>query len=137
MERSQEAALVAAAIRDLMKAQSLTGAELARKIERLTGEPISEMTITRAKNGQVHLTTPRVVEWAPNDMLRKVALGLGVDADELAATANPDLGTVTANRKDPRTVALRRNITRTARKLRALADEIDQLAPEEVTSISA
>jgi transcriptional regulator with XRE-family HTH domain len=90
MERtSPEAARVAAKIRDVMSDRGVTSAELAARVERLTGRRPSDMWVSRIKNGKVHLTVPRrVAEWGPNQTLELVAEALDMDADELAAAAN-------------------------------------------------
>lgn len=90
--RSPEAARVAAKIRAVMKAQSLSGTELAARIEQLTGTRPSDMWITRHRLGQVHLTRPvpvKVVHEALPD-LDLIARALDVPAEELASAADED-----------------------------------------------
>jgi hypothetical protein len=101
MERSPEAARVAEKIRTVMKHQGLSGAELADRIERLTGERHSYMWMTRRMLGHIHLTEPEtvVVRHHPNRELELIAQALDMDpetgkptgaitAEELAAAAN-------------------------------------------------
>jgi hypothetical protein len=97
MERSPQAARVAAAIRAAMKREGLSDAELRRRIEQLTGVLPTWQWMTRHKYGQVHLTEPVIVKHGPNKDLRLIAQALGVDAQSLADAADEKDSTVTAD----------------------------------------
>ena len=76
-----EAARLAEALRTAMKSQNLSGAALAREIERLTGKRPSDMQMSRWLRGE-----RRPLIYVSPD-LAAIATALGLDPVELACDA--------------------------------------------------
>ena len=87
MARSPESERVAEAIRAAMKSQHLSGADLAREIEKIRGTRPHAMWISKRVHGDVHLVRPTGL-FGPTEDLKEIAAALGVDVAELVAPAN-------------------------------------------------
>jgi transcriptional regulator with XRE-family HTH domain len=96
--RSPESLAVAEAIRDVMKRESLSGVDLADRLETIRGSRPGDMWISKRRHGSVHLVRPKttVITWEPTEDLRQIAQALGVPVEELISkidqSKTPDAG---------------------------------------------